>query len=120
MEPCKIDQYTLKPGTSIGISVRSLHHHPDFWDKALEFIPERFSPENIKKTLKHPFQYIPFSSGPRSCIGQRFAQTEAILLFAHLLARFTISITPEDAAAIYFEEKVTCGPKNFFLNLIER
>lgn len=39
-----------------------------FWPDPLKVIPERFLPEEEKK--RHPCEYVPFSYGPRKCIGE--------------------------------------------------
>ena len=59
--------YKLPAGTQINIFIYAMHHDPDLFPKPEEFIPERF--ENEHKSF-HPFAYIPFSAGPRNCIGQ--------------------------------------------------
>jgi cytochrome P450 family 6 len=59
----------IPKGTSIMVPSCALHNDERFWVKPDEFDPERFTPENIKKIV--PFSYIPFSEGPRQCIGLR-------------------------------------------------
>lgn len=115
-----IGKYRIPGGSILGICVLAVHRHQDFWDRPLEFLPDRFHPDNIKSTIKHPFQYIPFSSGPRNCIGARFATLEATAILILILRKFSIKIEPEDEAEIRFEETVTCGPRNMKAVLIPR
>ena len=58
----------LPAGSTFGIAPFFLHRNPDHWQDPDEFIPERFLPENSNK--RHPFAYVPFSAGPRNCIGK--------------------------------------------------
>jgi len=45
----------------------STHHSPDLYPNPWSFNPENFSPENVAK--RHKYSFIPFSGGPRGCIG---------------------------------------------------
>ncbi|XP_072031382.1 cytochrome P450 4F4-like isoform X2 [Amphiura filiformis] len=82
----------LPKGTSVGLSVLSTHHHPLYWDDPEVFDPYRFTPENNAKRHSHAF--IPFSAGPRNCIGQHFAMNELKIVAAMTLRRFMI--TPDE------------------------
>jgi cytochrome P450 len=46
----------------------AMHNNEKLYPDPLKFDPERFSEENVKK--RHPFSLLPFSGGPRGCIGE--------------------------------------------------
>ncbi|NJN17681.1 MAG: cytochrome P450 [Oscillochloris sp.] len=81
-----IGGYRIPAGSATDFSPYVTHRHPAFWDDPERFDPERFTPERV--ATRHKFAYIPFSSGPRMCIGNSFALTEATLILAHLARRF--------------------------------
>jgi cytochrome P450 family 9 len=61
--------FTLKPGEGVWVPIYALHHDPDYFPDPEKFDPERFSDEN-KGNIKQ-CTYLPFGSGPRSCIGKQ-------------------------------------------------
>uniref|UniRef100_A0A8C8EGG5 Cholesterol 24-hydroxylase n=1 Tax=Oncorhynchus tshawytscha TaxID=74940 RepID=A0A8C8EGG5_ONCTS len=61
-----------------------------FFEDPLKFDPERFHPDAAKPY----YCYYPFALGPRSCLGQSFAQVEAKVVMAKLLQRFDFSLLP--------------------------
>lgn len=62
------------------------------WKDPHRFNPDRFRPEEEEK--RHRSAFLAFGTGPRVCIGARFAQMEAVLAVAGLVRAFHFSETP--------------------------
>jgi cytochrome P450 len=70
-------------GTEINYSVYVMHRSKELWGPdADEFVPERWQGRKVG------FEYLPFNGGPRICLGQQFALTEAGYITVRLLQRF--------------------------------
>ena len=89
-KPLTIDGYTIPANTSLDISVNLIHKNLKHWPEPNTFDPTRFNDENIVK--HHPYAYMPFSAGPRNCIGQNFAMTELKIITAKLVKNFQVSL----------------------------
>ncbi|XP_046438966.1 cytochrome P450 4C1-like isoform X6 [Daphnia pulex] len=78
--------FKIPAGASYSIHIYTLHRNEEFFPDPLSFKPERFYSDQCSG--RHPFAFVPFSAGPRNCIGQRFALYEEKVIFSTLLRRF--------------------------------
>jgi cytochrome P450 len=70
----KLGEYFVPAGTEIYVALYFLQRHPDLWEEPDRFDPDRFRPENSGHRPR--LATIPFSAGPRNCIGALFARIE--------------------------------------------
>jgi len=79
-----LGDYFIPAGSDIFITPYFLHRHPEFWPDGECYDPQRFTEEAVKQ--QHKQAYIPFSAGPRRCIGDFFATVE-MQMHVGLMAR---------------------------------
>ncbi|XP_069136023.1 cytochrome P450 4A24-like [Argopecten irradians] len=106
---------TLPVNTEVTIMINVLNHHREIWDKPEEFRPDRFATESTRD----PYSYVPFSAGPRNCIGQHFALDEQKVALARLVQRFKILPDP-DNVPIPTNEVVTRSKNGIHVRLEKR
>lgn len=82
---------TIPSGTGIIIPVLTLHRKPEYYPQPEKFNPDRFLPEEQAK--RHAYAYLPFSAGPRNCLGMKFAMIEMKTIAAYVLRHFHIDTT---------------------------
>ena len=74
-KPIEILGYSFPPGTALSVPAYTIHHSKEIWGKnADEFVPERW--EESQLTDRQEKAFIPFSYGPRSCVGRNVAEME--------------------------------------------
>jgi cytochrome P450 len=76
-------EHTIDAGDIIITCQWVVHHDERWWPDPMRFDPMRWFDEAAKEARLR-YAYFPFGGGPRSCIGEAFAWTEATLLLAHL------------------------------------
>lgn len=88
--------YHIPAGSFVAISPYVLHRHPAWWDEPERFDPERFAQgAPAERSANRPrFAYFPFGGGPRLCIGQGFALTEAVLVLATIAQHYDLRVIP--------------------------
>nr|APW83735.1 cytochrome P450 carotenoid hydroxylase 97C [Dunaliella salina]APW83739.1 cytochrome P450 carotenoid hydroxylase 97C [Dunaliella salina] len=88
--------YEVPAGQDVMISVYNIHHSKAVWDDPEAFEPERFGPLDgpTPNEQNTDFRYIPFSGGPRKCVGDQFAMMEAVVALSVLLKNFNFELVP--------------------------
>ncbi|KAF2878641.1 hypothetical protein ILUMI_27530 [Ignelater luminosus] len=87
-EDVEYDEGILPKGLTIGIFAYGLHRDPEIYPNPEHFDPERFTLE--KQAERSPYAYIPFSAGPRNCIGQKFAMLEMKSVISKVLRNYKL------------------------------
>jgi cytochrome P450 len=102
-----LGDYSVPAGTEIYIPPYFIQRHPDVWEEPDRFNPDRFRPENVKH--RHRLATIPFSAGPRNCIGALFARVEMqihlLTIARYLRLRYTQSGPIELDAGVNLRSK---------------
>ena len=114
-----LGEHFIPAGTTLNFSWYVLHRLPELWHEPETFDPDRFSPDTKNSSNGLGSAYFPFSMGPRTCIGQTFAQFEARVLMARLLQEFKLTLLPGQNE-IQHEERLTMRPKGGVLCVINR
>ncbi|KAI9591942.1 cytochrome P450 [Syncephalis fuscata] len=85
----------LPGGTTISISLNALYFNEDVYPDPTVFKPERWftTPEKLAEMKQY---FLPFSMGPRSCIGRNLAWMEIRLTVAELVRRFDFTAMPDN------------------------
>ncbi|KAK4512250.1 uncharacterized protein ATC70_002946 [Mucor velutinosus] len=108
--------YLVKAGNACVVSVTNLHLNPDVYPDPERFDPERFSPEEEQKRSR--YGWLPFSTGPRACIGMAFALQEAKTVLSMFLHRFKFCY---DGPAVQYDPKqVTTKPLDMMMTIHPR
>ncbi|XP_074031334.1 uncharacterized protein [Leptinotarsa decemlineata] len=92
-EETTVDGFLLPKGIQVNIHIYDIHRNPKYWTDPEKFDPDRFSPDNCAN--RHPFAFVPFSAGPRNCIGevpkgQKFVMLEFKAVFCGILRNFVL------------------------------
>ena len=85
-------EWCVPAGTNFGMSQFVMHRDPRYYPDPNRFDPMRWTEEATAKRPK--YSYFPFGGGPRLCIGERFAWTEAALVMATLCQTWRARIAP--------------------------
>ncbi|MFM7859763.1 MAG: cytochrome P450, partial [Flammeovirgaceae bacterium] len=115
-----LGDYPIPEGTDILISLYAIQRSGSNWEHPDKFFPERFLNDTTGED-----SYLPFSTGPRKCIGDQLALMEMQIHLATMSRLFTIArVTPEQqipveaqinlrpAVPVYARVEATCTTLN--------
>ncbi|XP_050362594.1 cytochrome P450 4g15-like [Nymphalis io] len=78
--------YVLPAGATVVIGQFQIHRNPKYYANPTVFNPDNFLPENTQN--RHYYSYIPFSAGPRSCVGRKYAILKLKILLSTILRNY--------------------------------
>ncbi|CAH1400031.1 unnamed protein product [Nezara viridula] len=73
---------------TVVIGIIKLHRRADIYPNPEKFDPDNFLPE--KSASRHYYSFIPFSAGPRSCVGRKYAMLKLKTILASTLRAFYV------------------------------
>jgi cytochrome P450 len=115
LEADELGGFAIGPRTDVFISPYLLHRHPEFWSEPEEFRPERFAGADAEE--RHKFAYIPFSVGPRHCIGENLALFEMLGHVSMMSRRFRLTRASNDP--IELEAQINLRPRSNLMMKVE-
>ena len=100
----------IPAGLEVIIPVYFLQRNPEAWPDPDKFDPERF--RSPAKDNRHPYQFMPFGTGPRSCIGMRFALMEIKIALVKCLLKYKFVQSPETQVPLAILPGATLTPRD--------
>ncbi|XP_046626449.1 cytochrome P450 4g15-like [Neodiprion virginianus] len=80
--------YVIPEGATVLIPTYQVHRQEEIYPNPEQFNPDNFLPENMQQ--RHYYGFIPFSAGPRSCVGRKYAMLKLKVLLSTVLRHYKI------------------------------
>lgn len=97
--------YTLPVGTEVYCSIYATHHLPELYEN-----PNHFNPSRWERINPDMWEYMPFSTGSRMCMGAAFAMMELKIVLSMMLQTYRLEFVPSVSVDRY--GIITIAPKN--------
>ncbi|CAN8106130.1 unnamed protein product [Discula destructiva] len=95
----QIDEVFVPGDTIVSVPAHAIQRDPRYWDKPLDFIPERWETLTPEKT---PF--FPFTKGKYACPGKNLAMMEMMMVISRVALRYQIGGLKKDIAERFENE----------------
>ena len=98
----RLGDFIIKKDTIINFPLISNYHDPKYFPEPFQFQPERWL-DSTKINLNQidPYVYLPFSAGPRNCMGQHLAMLEAKVVIVKFLKKFRYEVKSKEVSFYY-------------------
>lgn len=101
----------IPPACTILISIYGMGHNPNLFEDPETFKPERF--EGIKTNeTQNPFAFIPFSAGPRNCVGQKFGMLEMKTMISKMLRHYEVHLSENNDEELILNAEMVLRPES--------
>ncbi|XP_072941640.1 cytochrome P450 4g15 [Epargyreus clarus] len=75
-------------GATVVVATYKLHRRGDVYPNPEKFDPDNFLPE--RSANRHYYAFVPFSAGPRSCVGRKYAMLKLKIILSTILRNFRV------------------------------
>ncbi|XP_047133274.2 LOW QUALITY PROTEIN: steroid 17-alpha-hydroxylase/17,20 lyase isoform X1 [Hydra vulgaris] len=111
MENSSICGKPVPKGAFILTNLWSIHHDESYWKNPMCFYPERWLEKSGEFNSKLGYAFLPFSGGPRSCLGEALARTELFVFFSRLVTDYRFEKpNGEELPRLNGRFGLTCSP----------
>ncbi|CAG9861488.1 unnamed protein product [Phyllotreta striolata] len=117
-EDIDVGNCIIPAGSSVVFGILRTHRNEKYWPDPCKFDPDRFLPEEVAK--RHPCTYVPFSYGPRNCIGPKYAMMAMKSLLSTVLRKYKIFTTYKSVEDIKLKAHLVLRPRDGYKVYIER
>lgn len=80
--------YTIPAGATVIVTTFKMHRQPHIYPNPDVFNPDNFLPE--KTANRHYYAFVPFSAGPRSCVGRKYAMLKLKIILSTIMRNFRV------------------------------
>ncbi|GJQ82469.1 hypothetical protein Trydic_g14460 [Trypoxylus dichotomus] len=108
----------IPKGSVANISAYAMHCDPNLYPNPEMFDPQRFNIDRLK--TNNPFTFVPFSAGPRNCVGQKFALLEMQCVLSFIIRSFEIRPAVPEHKIIFRTEAVLKSDNGMVVKLVKR
>lgn len=102
--PLRVGAHTIPAGTGVAVLTAMIHAREELFPEPLRFRPERFAERTYT-----PFEFLPYGTGPRRCLGAAFAHQALQIVVASILRRYELELVDPDERAV--RQGVGIGPR---------
>ncbi|KYM92870.1 Cytochrome P450 4g15 [Atta colombica] len=80
--------YTIPAGSTVIVTTFKMHRQPNIYPNPEVFDPDNFLPE--KTANRHYYAFVPFSAGPRSCVGRKYAMLKLKIILSTIMRNYHV------------------------------
>lgn len=106
--------HLLKSGLVCSVPSFDIHRNPEVWDNCELFQPERWLQPDVQK---YDRAFMPFSVGPRSCIGRNLAMMELSMIISTIFKRYVVELTDPNQVELETREGFLRKPLNCWIKI---
>lgn len=87
--------YVVPAGATVVVATIKMHRQPHIYPNPDVFNPDNFLPENTAN--RHYYAFVPFSAGPRSCVGRKYAMLKLKIVLSTIMRNFRIKSSAKES-----------------------